>query len=147
MPVQDAIPLNPIVDSFVGEITGLDLARPLDAATKSLLIQAHDAYPVLAVRGQSLDTEAFMAFGAVFGDFEIDHHVPQYQDKAHPEVVYLTNRDEHDAPDIKAGIEGRRAKHKFSAGPATESFIPMTEEQDAMHPPVVHCVRKKYKGC
>jgi taurine dioxygenase len=191
MPVQDTISLNPIVDSFVGEITGLDLARPLDAATKSLLIQAHDAYPVLAVRGQSLDTEAFMAFGAVFGSFEIDHHVPQYQDKAHPEVVYLTNRDEHDAPDpasagrgatwhsdstykavpcahtvlyamkipsrgagtlfadmyrayetlppdIKAGIEGRRAKHKFSAGPATESFIPMTEEQDAMHPPVVH---------
>lgn len=191
MAVREEASVTPVVDGFVGEITGLDLARPLDTATKALLVDAHNAYPVLALRGQSLDTEAFMAFGAVFGGFEIDHHVPQYQDKAHPEVVYLTNRDENDAPDpasagrgaawhsdstykavpcahtvlhamkipsrgagtlfadmyrayetlapdIKAAIETREAKHKFSAGPATESFIPMTEEQDAMHPAVTH---------
>ena len=40
--------------------------------------------------------------------------------------------------DIKTAIDGRGGKHKFSAGPAEGGVIPMTEEQDEMHPPVIH---------
>jgi len=40
--------------------------------------------------------------------------------------------------DIKDAIDGRQGKHKFSAGPAEGGVIPMTEEQDELHPPVVH---------
>ncbi len=40
--------------------------------------------------------------------------------------------------DIKQAIDGREGKHKFSAGPAEGGVIPMTEEQDEMHPPVIH---------
>jgi taurine dioxygenase len=180
-----------IVDSFVGEITGLDLASGADADAEALLTRAHGDFPVLAIRDQSLDAESFMAFGRIFGDFEIDHHVAQFQDRNHREVVYLTNRDAEDRPDpasaergaawhvdstfkahpcahtalyamkipsrgagtlfadmyrayetlpaeLKHAIEGRQAKHKFSAGPAEGGVIPMTEEQDKMHPPVVH---------
>jgi taurine dioxygenase len=182
---------HPIIAGFVGEVTGIDLASGIDAATKALLTQAHRDFPVLAIRDQSLDPKALMAFGEVFGGFDIDHHVPQYQDKTHPEVVYLTNRDAKGAPDpasaergaawhadstfkeqpcahtalhaleipskgagthfanmvraydtlpadLKTAIEGRRAKHKFGAGPADGGIIPMTTEQEEIYPPVIH---------
>ena len=88
-----------VIDGFVSEIIGLDLTSSLDAQAKLQLTRLHVEYPVLAIREQSLDAESFMAFGAIFGDFEIDHHVPQFQDKDHKEVVYLTNRDEAGASD------------------------------------------------
>ena len=40
--------------------------------------------------------------------------------------------------DIKDTIGVCAGKHKFSAGPAEGGVIPMTEEQDEMHPPVTH---------
>ena len=193
------IMVRSIVGGFAGEIAGLDLASGLDAEAKLLLTRAHADYPVLAIRDQSLDTDSFMAFGAVFGDFEIDHHLPQFQDKTHKEVVYLTNRDADGEPDpasanrgaawhadstykedpcahtvlyamempsqgagtlfadmyrayatlprdLKDAIEDRRAKHNFSAGPAVGGVIPMTEEQEEMHPPVLHPMVRVHPG-
>ena len=183
--------VHPIIDGFVGEITGLDLGSGIDAATRVFLIEAHREYPVLAIRGQTLGPKALITFGSMFGGFDIDHHVPQYQDKTHPEIVYLTNRDAKGAPDpasaergaawhadstfkerpcahtalhaleipskgagthfanmvrayetlptdLKSAIEGRRAKHKFGAGPAEGGIIPMTDEQEEIYPPVIH---------
>jgi len=187
----DDFSLNSIVDGFVGEVTGLDLSADISANTKARLIAAHGAYPVLAIREQSLDPAGMKRFGEIFGGFDIDHHVPQYQDKTHPEVVYLTNRDAKGDPDkasaergaawhadstfkehpcahtalhaleipakgagthfanmvrayetlpadLKTAIEGRRAKHKFGAGPAEGGIIPMTDEQEEIYPPVIH---------
>lgn len=180
-----------IVENFVGEIEGLDLSAGPDSATADLLRRAHRDYPVLAIRGQTLDAEALMAFGRVFGRFELDLHLPQFQDKAHPEVVYLDNygpdgkpsRDSADRgaswhadstfkespckhsvlyaiaipsrgagthfadmrrawetlpDDIKRTIDGREAKHKFSAGRPEARVIAMTGEQEKLHPPVIH---------
>lgn len=180
-----------IVDGFVGRISGLDLSSSIDAETADFLTRTHAEYPVLAVAGQSLDADGLKAFGRVFGDFEIDHHVTQFAVEGHPELVYLTNRTDDGKPDpasaergaawhtdstfkalpcahtvmyamkmpsrgagtqfadmyraydtlpqdIKTAIEGREGKHKFSAGPAEGGVIPMTEEQDEMHPPVTH---------
>lgn len=185
------ISIETVRDDFVGVMSGLTLGSSIDPQIRSLLIQAHQDYPVLVIRDQSLDPEAFMAFGTVFGAFEIDHHVAQYQDKNHQEIVYLTNRDKDGKPDpgsaergaawhadstfkanpcahtvlyamemprqgagtvfadmhrayetlsdkLKSAIEGRDAKHKFGAGPADGGIIPMTDDQEEMHPPVVH---------
>ena len=186
-----SVQVTPIVDGFVGRISGLDLSVGADADTTSFLTRTHADYPVLAIEGQSLDADAFKTFGLIFGDFEIDHHVTQFAVEGHPELVYLTNRTNDGKPDpasagrgaawhtdstfkahpcahtvmfamkmpttgagtlfadmyrayetlpqdIKIAIDGRQGKHKFSAGPAEGGVIPMTEEQDDMHPPVVH---------
>lgn len=109
----DGFSLNPIVDGFVGEVTGLDLNDDPGAETKARLRAAHQAYPVLAIRDQSLDPRGMIRFGEIFGGFDIDHHVPQYQDKTHPEVVYLTNRKADGAPD-KASAERGAAWHADS---------------------------------
>lgn len=183
--------LDEIVDGFVGEVRGMDLAQGIDAAQRTFLAAAHRRFPVLLLRGQQLDAEGFKRFGAVFGRFEIDRHVPQYQDGTHREIIYLTNRTGDGAPDaasvqrgaawhadstykaapcahtalyalkvpsrgggtlfadmqrawetlpapLRQALEGRRAKHKFSAGPAEGGTLPMSEEQDALHPPVMH---------
>ena len=67
-----------IVDGFVGEVAGHNVASGLDAETKARLTGAHGEFPILVIRDQSLDTDAFMAFGKIFGAFEIDRHLPQF---------------------------------------------------------------------
>ena len=186
-----SLQVTPIVDGFVGRVSGLDLSSGADTETAAFLTRTHADYPVLAVEGQSLDPDAFKRFGRLFGDFEIDHHVTQFAVEGHPELVFMTNRTDDGRPDpaladrgadwhtdstfkahpcahtvmyamkvpstgggtlfadmyrayetlpqdIKAAIDGRQGKHKFSAGPAEGGVIPMTEEQDEMHPPVTH---------
>jgi len=193
MTAMDTVQIQPIINGFVGEVVGHNVGSVINDADAAMFRRAHDEFPVLTVRDQSLNIPAFKNFSAIFGSFEIDHHVPQFQDKAHPEVIYLTNRDAGGGPDprsaqrgaawhadstykaqpcahtvlhaleipssgggthfadmvrayetlddgLKATIRDRKAKHRFGAGPATGGIIPMTPEQEAMHPQVTHAM-------
>ena len=55
---------------FVGEVSGVDAGRPLDATTVGALNRAIDRYAVLVLRGQSLDDQRQMAFARHFGELE-----------------------------------------------------------------------------
>src|SRR6266446_4726434 len=61
-------PLHPL---FVGEVSGVDVGRPLDGATVRALTGAIDRYAVLVFRGQHLGDERQMAFARHFGELEI----------------------------------------------------------------------------
>ena len=121
--------VHALEDGFVGKITGLDLLLGIDVKAAAFLNKAHQNYSVLVIRDQSLGAEALMAYGAVFGDFDIDHHVPQYQDKEHPEVVYLTNRDAKGAPDPTAADRGItwHADSTFKEVPCAHTALRATE--------------------
>ena len=187
----DGIRLTSIIDGFVGRISGIDLTNNIDEETGAHLVRHHAEYPVLAFADQALGADEFKAFGRIFGNFEIDHHVTQFAVDGHPELVYMTNQTEDGRPDptgivrgaawhtdstfkaepcahtimyamkipargagtlfadmyrayetlpqhIKDTISDREGKHKFASGPAEGGVIPMTEEQDKMHPPVTH---------
>ena len=56
---------------FVGEVSGIAIAKPLDAATVAALNAAIDRYAVLVFRGQRLDDETQMAFACNFGELEL----------------------------------------------------------------------------
>ena len=56
---------------FVGEVSGVDVGRPIDAATVAALNAAIDRYAVLVFRGQDLDDERQMAFARNFGELEL----------------------------------------------------------------------------
>jgi alpha-ketoglutarate-dependent 2,4-dichlorophenoxyacetate dioxygenase len=56
---------------FVGEVSGVDVRRPLDKAVIAALWQAIDRYAVLVFRGQDLDDERQMDFARQFGELEI----------------------------------------------------------------------------
>jgi alpha-ketoglutarate-dependent 2,4-dichlorophenoxyacetate dioxygenase len=56
---------------FVGEVSGVDVRRPLDTPATAALWQAIDRYAVLVFRGQDLDDERQMDFARQFGELEI----------------------------------------------------------------------------
>lgn len=60
-------PLHPL---FAAEVSGVDLARPLDAATHRAIAEAIDRYAVLVFRGQPLTDDQQVAFAALFGPLE-----------------------------------------------------------------------------
>jgi alpha-ketoglutarate-dependent taurine dioxygenase len=55
------------------------------------LVELHGRFPVLAFSEQNLALEPFIAFARIFGDIEIDAHVPQLAHPGMPELVYQTN--------------------------------------------------------
>jgi len=68
-------PLHPI---FVAEVTGIDLSRPIDEATKRAIEHAMDEYAVCVLPDQRIDDEQQVAFAGLFGPLELS---PPKQDK------------------------------------------------------------------
>ena len=63
MPLQ----LDPVNPDFVAVVTGVDLRRPLDEATREAIVSACDRYAVLVFPDQHLANEELIAFGHAFG--------------------------------------------------------------------------------
>src|ERR1700675_3783264 len=59
--------LHPV---FVGEVSGIDLRRPIDDATVRAIVQACARYAVLVFPDQALDDDQQLAFSARLGPLE-----------------------------------------------------------------------------
>jgi alpha-ketoglutarate-dependent 2,4-dichlorophenoxyacetate dioxygenase len=70
MPTQ-AISATPLATGFAARIDGVDITRPIDAATWAEVRAAFDEHSVLLFRGQPLDDEAQVAFSQRFGALEV----------------------------------------------------------------------------
>jgi len=80
---------------FGGEVSGVDIGRPLDEATVSALWQAIDRYAVVVFRGQDLDDERQMDFGRQFGKLEIPRSGrADVERRLRPEISDISNLDE-----------------------------------------------------
>jgi alpha-ketoglutarate-dependent 2,4-dichlorophenoxyacetate dioxygenase len=64
------VSIRDIQGSFVGEVSGVDLARPLAPADRDALQQAIDALAVLVFRDQQLSDQQQLAFTLNFGEIE-----------------------------------------------------------------------------
>jgi len=86
-----AAPLR--VDRIAGalgaEIHGVDLARPLDAATQRALHAAWMEHQVLFFRDQAITVEQHKAFARGFGELHVHPVLQQMADQGHPEIVVL----------------------------------------------------------
>jgi taurine dioxygenase len=60
----DLRPLTPVIGA---EVRGVDLSRPLDAATQAALLDAWHAHIVLLFRDQAIETEDQLRFASYFG--------------------------------------------------------------------------------
>src|SRR5947207_2064208 len=79
---------------FVGEVGGVDVGRPLDAAMVRALGDAIDRYSVLVFRGQELDDERQMAFAGNFGELEIPRSGrAAVARRLRPEMADISNLD------------------------------------------------------
>jgi alpha-ketoglutarate-dependent 2,4-dichlorophenoxyacetate dioxygenase len=66
-----AIRVTPLTEVFAAEITGVDIARPVDDATWAEIRAAFEEHSVLVFRRARLDDETQIAFSRHFGALEI----------------------------------------------------------------------------
>ena len=86
--------IRPVHPSFVGEVSGIDLARPLAAADREQLQAAIDALAVLVFRGQRLTDEQQLAFTRHFGAIEHaagGHIAKPEQSRLEPGMIDVSN--------------------------------------------------------
>jgi alpha-ketoglutarate-dependent 2,4-dichlorophenoxyacetate dioxygenase len=81
---------------FVGEVNGVDLGQPLDAAAIRAVWDAIDRYAVLVFHDQRLNDEQLRAFAAHFGELEIGRSAAEGGKRrlALPEIGDISNLDE-----------------------------------------------------
>src|SRR3954451_20791590 len=82
---------------FVGEVSGVDLSRPLATETAAEIQQAIDRYAVLVFHDQHLDDDTQLAFGRHFGPIE----PPQAYSgprRLRPEFADVSNLDADNRP-------------------------------------------------
>jgi taurine dioxygenase len=76
--------VTPLTPHVGGEISGIDLTQPLDAAQVRQLTDALVAHGVIFFREQEIDMAALKRLGRYFGELHIHSGMPGHPD--HPEV-------------------------------------------------------------
>ena len=84
--------LRPVGQTLGTEALGIDLTKPLDAATFDWVARAFAEHPVLVFRDQNLDAAELAGFGRRFGTPR-KHALVKYRHAEHPDVSWLTNVD------------------------------------------------------
>ena len=85
------------VGVFLGaEVTGIDLTRPLDAATVEAVKQAHAEHGVLVFPDQKLTSAQLMAFGRQLGELTV--HPFSTNDADNPELIIYDNKEGNPPP-------------------------------------------------
>jgi alpha-ketoglutarate-dependent 2,4-dichlorophenoxyacetate dioxygenase len=93
---------------FVGEVDGVDVGHPLDAATVRALTAAIDRYAVLVFHDQALDDERQMAFARHFGELELPRSGrADVKRRLRPEISDISNLDEENR------LRGREDPRRF----------------------------------
>ncbi len=81
--------ITPTGQTLGATVTGIDLARRVDAEATATILAALGAHGVLCFPGQDLDAAALADFGARFGTLEVN--VAAAADAALPQVMVLSN--------------------------------------------------------
>lgn len=87
--VIEDLTIVPMTPTIGAEVEGIDLTRPLDAATVKALRQALLDWKVLFFRDQDITTDQHLAFARCFGDLEVHPFAPQKE--GYPEVLAITH--------------------------------------------------------
>ncbi len=91
----DVKQLHPL---FVGEVSGVDVARPLPAETVAEIAAALDRYAVLIFHDQTLDDEGQLAFARRFGPIEPPQAFSGARRLKHAEFADVSNLDADNRP-------------------------------------------------
>lgn len=81
---------------FVGEVSGVDLSKPVDTATMDALVEAWDRYAVLVLRDQDIDDAQQLAFSERFGPLAKTSRIlrPDFKPRLDPRMSDISNLDE-----------------------------------------------------
>jgi taurine dioxygenase len=84
--------VEPIAGALGAEVSGVDLAAPLDARTKKALEEAWYRHQVLFFRGQKLTQEQHKAFALQFGEIFTHPVLQPLKESGQPEVFVLESQ-------------------------------------------------------
>jgi alpha-ketoglutarate-dependent 2,4-dichlorophenoxyacetate dioxygenase len=88
------IKVTPILPRFGAEISGVDITKPLDEATRKRIVELQDQWGVTVWRDTHLDDASHVAFSRIFGHVEL---APRHKDKtsrmSEPELFDASNLD------------------------------------------------------
>src|ERR1700722_442100 len=90
-----ALSVGRLAETFVGEVSGVDLSRLDEAAVRGIK-EAWLAHKVLVFHGQQLDEDGLVAFAERIGDVEI--HLRQTRTSGRREVLLVSNVKEDGKP-------------------------------------------------
>ena len=94
-----SISIRPLRGPFAGEVSGLDITRPIDRDAAAAIEAGMDAYAVLVFRGQHLTDEQQIAFTLNFGQLEsykTAGHIRKREDqRLGPGIADFSNLDRH----------------------------------------------------
>jgi alpha-ketoglutarate-dependent 2,4-dichlorophenoxyacetate dioxygenase len=78
---------------YVGEVSGVDVSRPLDSATVRALVEAIDRYAVLVFHDQTLNDETQIAFAAHFGGISMPRYSYGTKQRIDARLADISNLD------------------------------------------------------
>jgi alpha-ketoglutarate-dependent taurine dioxygenase len=111
-------PLSPVLGAAV---SGLDLRRPLEQATRHAVYDAFVRYHVLCFRDQALDPDQQIEFTEQFGVLE--RHMPGNRGTINPFVHIVSNLGPDGQPSGKVSSTGWHSDKSFRAQPASATIL------------------------
>ncbi len=89
-----SLKVEPILPSFGAEVSGVDITKPLDARTRSAIIDAQNKYGITVWRNTGLNDETHIAFSRIFGHIELAPRIAGRPYRhAHRELFDASNLD------------------------------------------------------
>jgi alpha-ketoglutarate-dependent 2,4-dichlorophenoxyacetate dioxygenase len=91
-----SLKIQPILPRFGAELSGVDITRPLDEATRSAILDAQNTWGVTVWRQTGLDDETHIAFSRIFGHVELAPALAGRPARhKHREIFDASNLDAH----------------------------------------------------
>ncbi|HAT35697.1 MAG TPA: taurine dioxygenase, partial [Rhodospirillaceae bacterium] len=87
------IEVIPSGDALGAEVRGVDLSKPLDDDTFSVLEAAINEHSVICVRNQELEPEAYIEYAGRYGEPQ-NLFLNNYAMPGYPEILYISNIQE-----------------------------------------------------
>jgi len=114
--------IRPLAEHTGAEVLGIDLARPVDAATRATLNRAFVDRHVLVLRDQHLAPAEVLAAVGLFGEIFAQHNT-RFALPECPQIHYLSNQDSF--PDGRRYIpgEGWHTDHSNDARPPKATVL------------------------
>ena len=119
--LQEAFTIRPLSAVLGAEITGLDLAQPLDADARRAVYDAFVRHQVLCFRDQALTPEQQVAFTEQFGTLE--RHIARNQGTGNPLVHTVSNLGADGKPSGKVGSQAWHTDKSFRPEPSLATIL------------------------
>jgi len=119
-----SVKIRPLSHAIGAELSGADLSKPVDEATRAQIHKAWLDHLVIVLRGQDLTPQRQIAFGRMFGDLDDHKAAPFYRHPEHEEIFLITNKKV-GGNESQTKDTGRvwHSDHSFTTRPTTASML------------------------